>query len=357
MKQPPERNIFARTISRRCVLLLVLSAAFAGRAQSSSDALSQTPTITATSSLVLMPALVSAPAEVHPPVLHSSDFLLTDNGVAQKVTLADTEHQPISLLVLMQTGGAGNEELPLYAKLSTMLSYMTANAPHEVAMVEFDSQPEYTWSFARNVDGFETAFKHPDAGDGGAAILDAVSYGIDLLKKRPANYRRVILLISQTHDAKSHVRADEIVRRLGENNITIESLTFSPEKTWLKDQFTKPRQENPPYQMSPDHPPLLHTFNLSEPLSEAFKALQENTSATVAAVSGGESFSFSSEKELDQQLLTLTNHFAATYMLSFQPTPRQLGFHSLHLQIAGHPEFRVSARTSYWASGESASSR
>ncbi len=310
------------------------------------------PTITATSNLVIVPALVRAPTGDLPPALHASDFLLTDNGVRQVVAVEETEHQPLSVLVLMQTGGAAAEELPLYAKLGTMLSYLTANSPHRVGLVEFDSEPEYTWSFTSNIDGLDGGFTHPDAGDRGAAILDAISYGIDLLRKEPPSYRRVILLVGQTHDDGSRARADQVIQSLGENNITIECISFSPEKAWLKDQFTKPRHENAPYQMSPDHPPLLHTFNLGEPLGIAFKAMQKDTSAERAALSGGESLPFGNKAELDQQLVSLTNHFAATYTLSFRPTSKQPGFHSLQLRIAGHPEFQVSARTSYWPTTE-----
>ncbi|HEX4156369.1 MAG TPA: hypothetical protein VHY48_12220 [Acidobacteriaceae bacterium] len=312
-----------------------------------------TPTITATSNLVIVPALVRAASGESLPALHASGFLLTDDGVRQAVTLEDTEHQPLSVLVLMQTGGAAVEELPLYAKLGTMLSYLTANSPHRVALVEFDSKPEYAWDFTSNLDDLDGGFTHPDAGDSGAAILDAVNYSIDLLRKEPATYRRVIVLISQTHDEGSRVRAEDIVRRLGENNITIECIAFSPEKAWLKDQFTKPRHENAPYQLSPNLPPLLHTFNLGEPLGVAFKAMRTDTSGEIAALSGGESLPFATKAELDQQLALLANHFAATYTLSFRPTSNQPGFHSLQLRIAGHPEARVSARTSYWLASDS----
>ena len=282
------------------------------------------------------------------PTLRASDFLLMDNDVRQTVAIDDKEQEPISLLVLLQTGGAAAKELPLYAKLGTMVSYLTANVPHEVGVVEFDSQPEYTWSFTHKTDSVDDAFTHPDAGDDGAAILDALRYGIGLLSKRPPSYRRVILLISQTHDDGSHVRAEEVVRDLGENNITIECLTFSPEKTWLKDQLREPSPENKPYQFAPNLPPLLHTFNLGAPLEVALHAMRENTAATVAQLSGGESFSFSSRSELDQGLATLANHFAETYVLSFQPTSKQTGFHSLQLSVNGHPELQISARRSYW---------
>jgi VWFA-related protein len=310
-----------------------------------------------TSNLVIVPALVRAPGGDLVPTLRASDFLLTDNGAAQAVSVDVAEHQPLAVVVLMQTGDAAVEQLSSYAKLGTMLSYVTANAPHEVALVEFDSQPEYAWDFTPKVEEIENGFRQPDPGDGGAAILDAVNYGIDLLSKQPPNDRRLILLISQTHDDNSHVRAEEIIRRLGENNITIECLTFSPEKAWLKDQFTKPRHENAPYQLSPALPPVLHTFNLGEPLGVAFRAMRKDTSATVAALSGGESLPFASKAELEQQLAILTNHLAATYTLSFSPSSKQPGFHALQLRIAGHPELQVSARTSYGSSETGAPSK
>jgi len=330
-----------------CALLLSMVFVALLNAQSSSDRL-PVPEIKTTASLVVVPALVQSSKDGSMPILRASDFLLTDDGARQTVAIDDKERHPISLLVLLQTGGAAVKELSSYAKLGTMVSYLTANVPHEVGVVEFDNQPEYTWSFTRKVDSLDDAFQHPDAGDDGAAILDAVRYGIDLLSKRPRRYRRVILLISQQHDEKSQARAEDIVRKLGENNITIECLTFSPEKTWLRDQLRDPSPENKPYQFAPNVPPLLHTFNLGAPLEIALHAMRENTAATVAQLSGGESFLFSSGSELDQDLATLANHFAETYVLSFQPTSKQIGFHSLQLSVIGHPELQISARRSYW---------
>jgi VWFA-related protein len=323
-----------------CVYLLALMQLSVGlRAQST--------TITSTTSLVLVPALVQSPSGETLPIFKASDFLLTDNGVSQHVTLEDTEHQPLSIVVLLQTGANPQRNFPSYTKLGTMLDYLTAHAPHQVAMIEFDSQPEYQWDFSPDTSDIEDGFTKPDPGDHGAAILDAVDTAIDLLRTQPPSYRRIIVLISQTHDDGSRAQSADIVRRLGENNITIECLTFSPEKAWLKDEFTQPRHENPLYQISPDQPPLLHTFNLDRPLREAIGAMRTNTSAEVAALSGGEAFPFSGKSDLEEQLSILANHFAATYTLSFRPSSKQPGFHALHLQIAGQPNLQVSARSSY----------
>lgn len=234
-----------------------------------------------------------------------------------------------------------------------MLSYLTANRSHEVAMVTFDSQPEEQWDFTPNIADLEDGFAHPKSGDAKAAILDAVAYGIGLMHDQPKNRRRLIILLSQTHDDGSRAHAEETVKRLGESNITIECLTFSPEKAWLKDQFTKERQENKPYQYGANGPMLLHTFNLDKPLRVALSSLRENTSSSVALMSGGESLPLATKSDLDQQFSNLANHLAATFTLSFTPTSKQPGFHSLQLRVAGHPELELSSRTSYWAADSS----
>ncbi len=334
-----------RPISHACVSLLLFGAPLTLCSQSPAP---QVPTVITNSQLVIVPALVRGASGELMQTLHASDFLLTDNGVPQTVRLEEVEHQPLSIVVLMQTGGSAPREFPDYAKLGTMLTYLTAGSPYEIAIVTFDSQPENMWEFTQDVADLEDGFVKPAPGDGKAAILDAVSYGVELLHKRAANRRRILVLLSQPHDDGSVAHVEDVVMRLGEENITIECLTFSPEKAWLKDEFTKPRHENPLYHYSPEIPPLLHTFDLGKPLGVALSAMRDDTSAALAGLSGGESLPFATRSELEQQLSLLANHFAATSTLSFRPTSKQPGFHSLQLHVAGRPDLQVSARSSYW---------
>jgi VWFA-related protein len=333
-----------------CVLTLALVLPATAFPQSPASAdVPAAPSITTTSTLVIVPALVRDSSGQLLHALHASDFQLTDNGVPQHVSLEDIEHQPLSVVVLLQTGGAAQRQFASYAKLGTMLTYIVGDSPHHVALVTFDSQPEYLWDFTKNIADLEDGFTQPDPGDGGAAILDAVNQGIDLLKQQPPEARRILIVVSQAHDEGSRARAEDIVRSLGENNITIECFTFSPEKAWLKDQFTKPRHENAPYQMSPDHPPIMGTFDIGTPLGMALKAMRTDTSANLARLSGGESLPFGSQTGLEQQFALLANHLASSYTLSFSPSSKQPGFHSLQLRISGQPRLQISARNSYWA--------
>ncbi len=73
-----------------------------------------------------------------------------------------------------------------------------------------------------------------EPGDGGAAILDTVGYAVKLLEARPKDYRRVLLLVSETRDHGSHdVDARRLVEQIGISNTLVLSVSFSPSKALL----------------------------------------------------------------------------------------------------------------------------
>jgi VWFA-related protein len=334
-----------RCTIRNLTVSLMLLAMAAARAQ-------DRPTLTVTSNLVVVPTLVLDAAGEMLSALKPTDFRLFDNGVQQTVAIEDVERQPLAIVVVMQTGGAGSHEFPYYAKLPTMVDYLTGSSVHRVALVTFDSQPEEEWDFSSDVANLSDGLTHPPAGDNGAAIFDAVNHGIDMLQTQPANTRRIILLFSQPQDDGSRVKAEDVVRRLGENNVTIYCVTFSPQKKWLKDQFAGPRHEAAPYQMAPNYPPLLHTFDLLTPLMMAANAMRKDAAGEIATLSGGEAVRFSDRNGLERELTEVANHIPGRYMLTFQPTSNQVGFHTLAVQVPARPGVSVAARTGYWLGGD-----
>jgi len=156
-------------------------------------ALAQT-TLHTTTTLVVVPTLVQTQGKELVFSLTKDDFVLTDNGVPQKVTLEEETKRPLSLVVLMQTGGDARGQFPSYEHLDTMLAALLGKAPNEVSIVNFDSRPEAASPFTLNVAEWRDAIDHPDEGDRGAAIFDGLAYGLELLQKRPAGNRRAILL-------------------------------------------------------------------------------------------------------------------------------------------------------------------
>ena len=323
----------------------------------SGSACAQT-TLHTTTTLVVVPTRVQTQDKRLVFSLNADDFIVTDNGVRQKVTLEEESQRPLSLVVLIQTGGAARGQLPNYTNLETMLAEIVGEGPNRVSIVNFDSRPEAASPFTEDVAQWREAINKPDPGDKGAAILDSVAYGLELLKKEPASNRRAILLISQQHDDGSKTSLKEIVRDLGETNTAIYSITFSAEKSEAKQAFKNP-QVNPPITAVPSDGsikpyndparPLQGYFNLDAPLRLIFGAMQKNLAVEVANLSGGESNSFDNRNELDEALRRVNSHIRNSYILDFYPTSTEPGLHTIKVSLAHHPEMVVSARTSYWA--------
>jgi VWFA-related protein len=315
-------------------------------------------TLRTTTTLVVVPTLVQTADQGAVFSLTAEDFLLTDDGVPQKVTLEEETKRPLSLVVLMQTGGVARGQFASYANLETMLASLLGGAPNRVSIVNFDSRPEAASPFTSDVAQWKDAIDKPDQGDSGAAIYDGISFALDLLKKEPAGNRRAILLISQERDDGSKTQMSEIVRSLGETNTAIYSVTFSAQKTEAKMDLKNP-QLNPPISVAPSDGtlkayndparPTQGYFKLDAPLRLIFGAMQKNLSAEVANLSGGEAMSFDGRGELEQDLNVLNNHIRNSYILSFSPSSTKPGLHAIKVSLVSHPEMMVSARASYWA--------
>ena len=308
-------------------------------------------TIRVDSRLVVVPALVRAPGKDVAYSLRTEDFQLTDRGLPQKLSLDDAKNQPLSLVVLMQTGGAAVREFDKYSGLETMLADILGGAPNQVAIVNFDSQPEAASPFTSDIAQWADAIDHPDPGNSGAAIRDALKFSMNLLAKRPANHRKVILLISQQQDSGSTTSTEEIARMAGETDTAIYSVTFTPQLTRLKGALKEPGTPATPWPVADGH--YIVSFNLTEPLHMVLDAMKKDVASEIATLSGGEALRFSDRNQLDDTLALIGRHIQNRYMLSFSPSKPTPGFHSIKVSLLNHPELAVTSRTGYWLSSTS----
>jgi len=339
------------------------------------------PTISAQSTLVLVPTLVKTKKGELVFTMTGNDFTITDNNVEQKVHLEeDTGDQPLALVVAIETGGAGADQLDKFRKLSTLIESIIGQVPRRVAVVTFDSQPQLFQGFTSNLALMEDAIQNLDAGDSGAATLDAVAYSVDLLRKQPPQYRRAILLLSETVDRGSKVRLDDALRAVSDTNTSIYSVAFSSSRSDVRHEASKlsdstPGPEHGCFSHDPKTDPTVRDdgskgvpeesrstqyydclAELLPPLRLAKMAailgmngLRKNAAETVAKLTGGEYFHFSSQRDLERDLATISNHVPNRYVLSFQPQSPQPGLHAIAVTMKDHPDLVITARSSYWA--------
>ncbi|HTH52453.1 MAG TPA: VWA domain-containing protein [Edaphobacter sp.] len=312
-------------------------------------------TLQTTTRLVIVPTLVQTPSKETVYSLQAKDFQLTDRGIPQKINLDDENHQPLSLVVLMQTGGAAVHEFDKYRNLEPMLADMLGRAPNQVSIVNFDSKPEAASPFTSDIAQWTDAINHPDPGDNGAAIMDGLKYALSLLAKQPTANRRVILLISQPTDSGSKTTAKEILQISGETNTAIYTLTFSPQMTRLKNDLKEGGHSHPPVHLATGD--YVAYFDLGEPLGMILGAMRKNVAAEVASLSGGEAAGFENQHDLDEGLASISNHLRNRYTLSFVPSSSEPGLHPIQVRLPDYPGLIVSARSNYWLSDQSSSSQ
>jgi len=298
----------------------------------------QQVTLRAPSSLVLVPTLVESSGKEPVYNLAAKDFLVKDNGVEQKIHLdADTDHAPISIVVLLQVGGSAVREFEKYEGLPAMVQALAGNTRHETAVVAFDSRPRMLQDFTGDPDAVQQAIYSIQPGDDGAAILDSIWYAVDMLNDEPKENQRVILLLSETRDHGSHTPVKEVVRKVGRSDVIVYSLAFSPGRGDLFD-FSH----------------VGGNADLLAPLKLAVNALRRNAAAAIPRMTGGQYLRFNRAKQLDSEIGMLANQVHNRYILSFQPTDATPGLHALSVSLRQPLQVRVLARTSYWAASPAA---
>jgi VWFA-related protein len=348
------------------MLLLFLTLAVTWGQQ---DATEQT-TLTVRAPLVQVPVLLKSKAGREVFGLTAGDFVVTDNGVPQRLMLdTDTGGQPLALAVVVETGGAGARHLADYGQLDSILDALIGNVEHRVAVIGFDSTPHVLAAFSPKTADASLKLAGLDEGDRGAAILDAIAFAVDKLRAQPAAYRRAILLLSETVDQGSKVSLDEALRLISDTNTAIYSFSFSSTRAAVSHEASKLNNDKPgpahgcfsregadaEYEGHYDKQVLDCISQLAPPVRlatmsflAARSALRRKTAESVAELAGGEAFHFRNAKDLKAGLIALSNDLPNYYVLSFRPTVVTPGLHALKVETKERAPLVVHARREYW---------
>ena len=357
-----------------CSLSLLLCLAAVGVSAQQSD--QGQPTLTVRSTLVQVPVLVKTKGGEVIFELTADDFLLTDNGVPQDLTLdQDTDSQPLALAIVVETGGAGARHLVDYRQLDAILDALIGNVEHRIAIIGFDSVPHLLMPFAPRTADASQQLASLHEGDQGAAILDGIALAIAQLRAQPTRYRRAILLLSETIDQGSKTTLDEALRLISDTNTTMYSFGFSSTRSAVSHEASKFNSSEPgpahgcfsrngadsEYEGHYSKQVLDCISQLAPPLRlatmtflTARNALRTNTAESIAQLTGGEFFHFHDAKDLKAGLIAVSNDVPNYYVLSFRPTSPTPGLHALHVETKGRPQLVLNSRREYWIDDDTA---
>lgn len=349
-------------------LLLFLGALGCG-AQPSTSPQSGLPALSMRSELVLVPAFVQTRSGEPAFTLKDSDFTVTDDGVAQETTLdAETGGEPMALVIAVETGGSGAAQLDKYRELGTLIDNLFGAVHHRVAVVAFDSAPRLIQKFSSNPAETRVILSDLQAGDTGAAILDSLIYSVQMLRRQPPEYRRAILLLSESVDHGSQAKLEEAMRALSDTNTAIYAFGFSSAKSEVGSETARiVRDPNPgPTRgcMARDAgspggnrmaqawgclgllAPPLRLLNMAAMLG--MDGPKRNIPEAVAHLSGGVYFHLGDERAIQRDLLDLAHQIPNRYVLSFYPQSPHPGLHVIGVRLKDYPDLVVIARNGYW---------
>ena len=294
-----------------------------------------------TATEVLVPTLVEKKDGTILYGLKPNDFVLEDNGVAQKIRVQEEmDTAPVALVVAVEQGGASVLEFDKLAKLGPLLDLFLSDRRSQVALVGFDSTQHLIQDFTHSGDVVNQDLKELDPGDGGAAILDTTSYAVNLLETQPKEYRRVLLLISEERDHGSkHTKTEALIKQIGESDVLVLSVSFSPAAA----EFAHDVKDNGDNRM----------MNMVSALVMLVKAFKENVTKEVAEMSGGEYTTFMGDKKFEQRVVDAARHARNRYLITFSPSDPSPGLHSIKVKTTEDFGARIVARANYWAAASS----
>jgi len=294
------------------------------------------PTLRLNANEVLVPTLVEKRGGGIVYGLRPDDFVLEDNGARQKIRVQEEmDTAPVALVVAVEEGGVSVLEFDKLAKLGPLLDLFLSDGRSQAALVGFDSQPRLIRDYTHSGEEINQALKHLDPGDGGDAILDSVSYAVDLLEAQPKEYRRVLLLISEERDHGSkHTKPEQLIRKIGQSDVLVLSVSFSPARAELLHDI----QDNGDNR----------TMSMMSTLWMAIQAYKKNVAKEVALMSGGEYTTFTGDKGFEKRVMEEAKHARNRYLLTFSPSDPTPGLHTIKVRTAVNYGAHIVARANYW---------
>src|SRR5579863_4335277 len=293
--------------------------------------------------------------------LQLQDFQLYDDNKLQKVN-ADVRDEPLSLVVAVQRSANLTDFLPKIQRIGTELNQLVSGQDGEIAVVGFDHRIQVMQDFTKEGAKVSEAMKKLTPGSSNHAVIDAVNQSIRMLKNRPTDRRRVLLLIAEKRDRGSELRLREALTEAQFANVSIYSLDISTVVAALTDKGMPPRPPSIPAEAQhlPGGYPATPTTveqnyymgNYVPVFVDIFKAVKsvfvDDTLDVFTRFTGGREYSFIGERSLDKAISGISDELHSQYLLSYSPNNQtEGGFHEIKV-IVNRPNLEVRTRPGYW---------
>jgi VWFA-related protein len=304
-------------------------------------------------------SLVSAPVTVRDKSgemvmdLEKKDFRVFDNAVEQRVEDYDLGGDPISLVIVAETSSRIEALLPAVRRTGILLTESVVGLTGEAAVVAFDDDVRLDLPFTADHTRIGKTMEALRMGTSGARLYDAMAQAVSLLKERPLNRRRVILVVAEAADTGSDRTLGEVLREAQVSNVVIYSATLSTTAAMLR---AKPKQSGP-YPIGPEgtfplpgragqpqtptseqqersrHMDLMNLLILL--VTRAANAVGDNALDLATMGTGGLNVGTFKDASIENAISAIGAELHAQYTLTYRPTGTDpAGYHEIKVDVA-----------------------
>jgi VWFA-related protein len=295
--------------------------------------------------------------------LQATEFRLFDNGKLQKIT-EDVLFHPISVVLAVQRTANMEKILPQVQKVGSMFDTLVMGETGEIAVVGFDHRIELLQDFTSEPGKVGEALKKLTPRGWNNRLNDAANEGINMLRRRPENRRRILVLVGETRDKYSEARLRDILTATEFANIVVYSINVSSLVTNLTGPSLPPRPD--PIPPGARHMPdgsvstastqaQTYMGNWVPAFKELFSLAKgvfvDNPMEAFTKYTGGREYSFKSQKALENAISDLGSELHSQYMLLYSPNNKEeAGWHEIRVDVM-RPGLKVRTRDGYWLAG------
>lgn len=321
----------------------------------------QEPRFEVQSRVVLVPAAISDRKGKIVEGLQSGDFVVLDNARPQQAVVDSfaTGVAPVALVVAVQAAGISEPALLKIRKVGAMIQPLITGDRGCGALLQFSEQVQWLQECTRDGASLSNAFgRLSSGGHKSARMIDAVREAVARLRQG-GNFRRVILLISESRDRGSQTDLEAAVVAANAADVTVYALTYSAfQMGWATKGASREEMErsavyapgSPP--PTPDHyprpTPTEQRVDILGGIQEATRLANDNVTGALAESTGGYVFSFTRQKGLEDSIQKLGAELQTQYVLSFRPEAATAGFHKLEVRVRSRKDVQVRSRPGYW---------
>jgi VWFA-related protein len=302
--------------------------------------------------------------------LDAKNFMVTDNGITQKITHFDLGGDPVSVVILMETSSRIDSIFPEMRKTGILFTQTVMGPSGEAAVVGFNDSVDKLQDFTADDDAIEKTISVMREGTWGSRLYDAMAVAVEMLTSRPQpsadapGRRRILFIMSEATDVGSGAKLGEVLRQAQLANITIYSVGLSTTRAELQSKTKKkPIEVTPPGTFG--QPPLPGT--VQTPTSEAQRAggidilalavwavqhaenqVKAHALEVAATATGGEHLATYRDRSIERAIDEIGGELHSQYNVSYTPTGTgESGYHEIKVSV-DRPGVTVRARPGYY---------